>query len=381
MSEQDERMEGVEALPESEDAVEVAEPVEDLGDAVEPEEAPSAEAEEEVARLDLNTATESELRRLPGIGRALAARIVNYRSEVQPFQEPADIVAVTGISEATYAEIADRITVSAEPPQAAELEEGADEWLEAELGAEAAPEALEAEGPEAVKVGEKPPPGLEPPLVEVVPGPAGWGRVLFVGFLSAIAGALLALAFLLAFNGTLDFQLAAQRAAQNEASRLGVELTTLATRVEQVEGRLAAIQELDSRLSDAQSNLQQLGEDLDAARAGMASMAETLDAVRQEYTNLREDVDGSAEQVSMLGNRVGTVEEQLAGLNQEIEAMGESVQRFDAFLNTLRDLLNESEEASGPTPTPGHSPTPADTSSLRPMVTVIPLATPSPPAP
>jgi hypothetical protein len=85
--------------------------------------------------------------------------------------------------------------------------------------------------------------------------------------------------------------------------------------------------------------------------------------------------------VSMLGNRVGTAEEQLAGLNQEIEAMGESVQRFDAFLNALRDLLNESEEASGPTPTPGHSPTPADTSSLRPMVTVIPLVTPSPPAP
>jgi competence ComEA-like helix-hairpin-helix protein len=373
MSEQDERMEHLEALPESEDAVEMAEPVEDLEGAIEPEEVPSAEAGEEVARLDLNTATERELQELPGIGKALAAGIVNYRSEVQPFQEPADITGVTGISEAMYAQIADRVTVSAELPEAAEPEEVADEWPEAELEAEPAPEALE--------VAEEPPPGLEPPLVEVVPGPAGWGRVLFVGFLSAIVGALLALAFLLAFNGTLDFQTAALQAAQAEGSRLEVELTTLATRLEQVEGRLAAIQELDSRLSDTQASIQQLGEDLEAARARMASMAETLGAVRQEYTNLREDADGLAEQVSRLGDQVGTVEEQFAELNQEIEAMGESVQRFDAFLNALRDLLNESEGASEPAPTPAHSPTPTGTSVLRPLVTVIPLVTPSPPAP
>jgi competence ComEA-like helix-hairpin-helix protein len=381
MSEQDERMERVEALPESEDAVEVAEAVEDLEGGVEPEEAPAAEAGEEVARLDLNTATERELQELPGIGKALAVRIVNYRSEVQPFQEPADIVAVTGVSEAMYAQIADRVTVSAELPQAAEPEEGADEWPEAELEAEPAPEALEEEMPEPARVGEEPPPGLEPPLVEVVPGPAGWGRVLFVGLLSAIAGALLALAFLLAFNGTLDFRTAALQAAQNEASRLEVELTTLDTRLEQAEGRLATIRELDARLSDTQASIQQLGEDLEVAQGRMASMAETLGAVRQEYTNLREDADGLAEQVSGLGNQVGAVEEQLAELNQEIEAVGESVQRFDAFLNALRDLLNESEGASGPAPALGNSPTPASTSSLSPMVTVIPLATPSPPAP
>jgi competence ComEA-like helix-hairpin-helix protein len=382
MREEDEMMEGMEALPEPEDVVEMEDPVEDLVGTVEPEEMPVAEAGEEITRLDLNTATASELQELPGIGQALAGRIVNYRAEVQPFQDPADVIAVPGVSETMYAQIADRVTASpAEPPQAAEPEEVADEWLEAEPVAEPELEPIETEEAEVVEAGEEPPPGPEPPLVEVVPGPAGWGRVLFVGFLSAIAGAVLALAFLFALNGTLDFQTAALRAAQDETSRLEVELAALDMRLDQVEGRLEAIRELESRLSDTQASIQQLAEDLEATRARMASMAEALGAVRQEYTNLREDVDGLAEHVSRLGNQVGAVEEQLADLNQEIEAMGESVQRFDAFLSGLRDLLNGSQGTLGPTPTPWLTPTPRGTATMRPMVTVIPLVTPTPPAP
>lgn len=378
MSKQEELVEPMEAPPEPEDLVEGVAPVEELEAAGEAEKAPVTEAGEEAARLDLNAATESELQQLPGIGPALAARIVSYRVEVQPFQDPSEVTAVPGVSEAMYARIADRIIVRpVQVPSAAEPEESADESLEAEQ----AVEPFETQAPEAVKAGAKPPPGLEPPLVQVVPGSAGWGRVLFVGFLSAIVGALLALAFLLAYNGTLDFQTTALRAAQNEASRLEGELTALGTRLDQVEGRLGALQELDSRLSDTQASVRQLAGDLEAAQASVASMAEALRAVRQEYTNLREDVDGSAEQVSMLGNRVGTVEEQVAGMTQEIEAMGESVQRFDAFLNALRELLDGSAGASRPTPTPWHTPTPVGTPTLRPMVTVIPMVTPSPPAP
>jgi competence ComEA-like helix-hairpin-helix protein len=384
MSEQDEMMEGMEALPEPEDVGEVVEPVEDLAEGIEPEEVPVIRLGEEVVELDLNTATVAELQELPGIGPALAERIVSYRSEVQPFQDPADVTAVPGISEAMYAEIAGRVTASpVEAPQAAEPEEVADEWLEADLAAEPEPEPelVEAEEAEVVETGERLSPGPEPPLVEVVPGPAGWGRVLFVGVLSAIAGALLALAFLYALNGTLDFRMAALRAAQDEASRLEYALAALNEKLDQVEGRLGAIQELDSRLSDTQASIQQLAEDLEATRARMTSMAEALGAVRQEYTNLREDVDGLAEQVSRLGNRVGAVEEQLADLNQEIEAVRESVQRFDAFLNGLRDLLNGSQGASRSTPTPWLTPTPRGTQTLRPLVTVIPLATETPPAP
>jgi competence ComEA-like helix-hairpin-helix protein len=381
MSEQDELME---ALPELEDVDKGAEPVEELVEALEPEEVPVIELEEAVAELDLNTATVSELQELPGIGPALAERIVNYRSEVQPFQDPAELTAVSGISGALYAEIADRITAGpVVVPEAEEPEELADERLEADVAAEPEPEAelVEAEEAEAVEAGERLPPGPEPPLVEVVPGPAGWGRVLFVGLLSAIVGALLALAFLFALNGTLDYRLAAQRAARDEASRLEYALEVVNENLGQVEGRLGALQELDSRLSDTQAGIRQLAEELEATGARIGSMAEALGAVRQEYTNLREDVDGLAEHVSRLGTRVDSVEEQLADLAEEIEVMGTSMQRFDAFLYGLQDLLNGSEGAPNPTSTRWLTPTPGGTATLRPLVTVIPLVTPSPPPP
>ena len=86
---------------------------------------------EQVAKIDLNTATVDELRQLPGIGPTLAARIVNYREEIRPFEEPVEITAVQGISESMYDNIAARLIVSsavtieieAEPEVALEDEE------------------------------------------------------------------------------------------------------------------------------------------------------------------------------------------------------------------------------------------------------------------
>jgi len=48
-------------------------------------------------RVDLNRATPAELERLPGIGPALAARIVELRSDRGRFADPGDIIAVRGI--------------------------------------------------------------------------------------------------------------------------------------------------------------------------------------------------------------------------------------------------------------------------------------------
>jgi hypothetical protein len=86
--------------------------------------------------------------------------------------------------------------------------------------------------------------------------------------------------------------------------------------------------------------------------------------------------------VSILDRRVSETEEQIAFLSRKIEVLGESIVRFDAFLAGLQVLLSESLGDLQPTPTPWitpmNTPTPWETPTLRPKVTVIPLATPTP---
>ena len=65
---------------------------------------PAAEARrggEAGARVDLNRATAEELRTLPGIGPALAARVVAWRVANGPFRSPAELEKVPGIGPAT----------------------------------------------------------------------------------------------------------------------------------------------------------------------------------------------------------------------------------------------------------------------------------------
>ena len=61
-------------------------------------------------RININTATLDELDTLPGIGPALAQRIIDHRSEHGPFSTPADIMDVKGIGESKFNAIRDLIT-------------------------------------------------------------------------------------------------------------------------------------------------------------------------------------------------------------------------------------------------------------------------------
>lgn len=62
-------------------------------------------------RVNINTATDSELDALPGIGPTTAQTIVDYRLQHGPFQIIQDIQNVPGIGPATYDRIKDYITV------------------------------------------------------------------------------------------------------------------------------------------------------------------------------------------------------------------------------------------------------------------------------
>ena len=62
---------------------------------------PYAKQTPEVGRIDINTATEKELRGVPGIGPVMAARIIAAR----PFRSADDLKKVNGIGEKNYAKI------------------------------------------------------------------------------------------------------------------------------------------------------------------------------------------------------------------------------------------------------------------------------------
>lgn len=61
--------------------------------------------------LDVNQASETELENLPGVGQAIAARIVAYRQEHGPFATVEDLRNVKGIGASLFAQIAPLVVV------------------------------------------------------------------------------------------------------------------------------------------------------------------------------------------------------------------------------------------------------------------------------
>ena len=67
-------------------------------------------------RININTADAKALEALPGIGPAIAGRIIAYREENGPFPSPAALIRVDGVGEALLTEIYDLITVQEDAP-------------------------------------------------------------------------------------------------------------------------------------------------------------------------------------------------------------------------------------------------------------------------
>ena len=65
--------------------------------------------------INLNSATAAELEKLPGVGPATAARIVEYRTKNGAFKKVEDLMNVRGIGEKTFLTLKPLITVA--PPK------------------------------------------------------------------------------------------------------------------------------------------------------------------------------------------------------------------------------------------------------------------------
>ena len=65
------------------------------------------------AAVNINTASAAELEALPGIGAAMAARIVEYRQKNGPFKKIEDLMNVRGLGEKNFLKLKPQLTVAA----------------------------------------------------------------------------------------------------------------------------------------------------------------------------------------------------------------------------------------------------------------------------
>lgn len=80
-------------------------------DAVATKDNESTQESKNASKVNINTASLEELMQLPGIGKAKAEMIVDYRTQNGSFQKAEDIMKISGIKEGVYNKIKDNITI------------------------------------------------------------------------------------------------------------------------------------------------------------------------------------------------------------------------------------------------------------------------------
>jgi competence ComEA-like helix-hairpin-helix protein len=355
--------------------------------------------------ININTADLDTLATLPGIGQALAQRIMTYRETVHAFAEVIELTAVPGISEKMVRSMADQITVGElegiEPPAAdeetsfsedevipepvPEVETAVVDEIDVSSEVESEAETMETAVPAPLAAAPEPAPfapGMATPTIEETPPPSepepapeaetpaavslppewesraqrrGCFSVIFGALLGAFLGLALTLAVIGAINdGTLTFS---QTDAQLR-SQLNTEIISRTSQLNEMATHIADVATQQSQAEQRLSNtLGQLEEDLGQAQTELETLAETAVELETRVAN----VAGAADIFSQF----------LDGLRSLLEEIGPSV--TDAV--TPSPPLNTSTPLPTNTPIPNRTPESTAT-AVPPTRTPQPTATP-----
>ena len=363
-------------------------------------------------KIDINVADAETLATISGIGPALAARIIEYRQTVHPFEEVIELTAVPGISEKMVRSFEDLVTVQSVVPVDLEAPEGTpllDTPEEMVLLDAPEPPAglLSAELPEAAPAEseEEDEPGLEtavvaeeaiteevveepiepteanapatavpaPPAPEVEPIPLAGSRREATPDPDIIAAAVA--------QQNSDWERKAQRRGclstllgATFGAILGAVLT-LAVLAALNQGTLnysasdsALRQQLNTEIISRTNELNQLSTRVSVAATAEAEANQTLQSDFEASNEaLGENIANNEEIISYLATRSGDLELRL----QEVAGAADT---FTSFLDGLRTLLGDLDEST-PTPTPS---TIDETVSPTPTPTFTPVGTSSP---
>ncbi len=312
-------------------------------------------------KVNVNTAPEEELAQVPGVGPAMAKRIIAAR----PFSALSDLQRVSGIGPFTIermkpfvildnelaeleaegervfetAMLVDEAVVEVEDEELSDMpaaeedmevveavavEDMADEADE-EIDEAAAEPEKEPEADWVAKVLSDQPKAPPEPVLPKSPPPAVTkpeitrGQVVWIALGSSLLAFLLAIALSLGVLAALnDGQL--QFASPGQIIDLNRQISTLGDQARTLEGDIGSLR---TRID----NLELLGD--------------RVDVVEQTTADIAADLATTADQVTELGNQTEAIAGEVEAVAGEVDTLQAENERFDTFFTGLQDLLNQ----------------------------------------